>query len=228
MLEVNELGQKLCLAIIKENEAEVRQLLVQLKENNRADVVNYKYYYSSSYTCPLHLAAISYCEKISKLLIENGADVNAQNSSGDTPLHIAVEFGDEKIYELLTQNGANTNIKNYYNKTPPEIVCPVKGIPLSSTNDPIRRNPGAITSVTNNLQGDILPILHQNNNSQPNKSWNFTNFLSHYPVASMLILASAAFSTLYFSGYGKSMIENLGSFCKVCIGMQKSEAGISL
>ena len=47
-----------------------------------------------------------------KILIENGADVNAKNGKLQTPLHYAAQFGYEKIVENLIQNGTNVNAEN--------------------------------------------------------------------------------------------------------------------
>ena len=73
---------------------------------------------------PLQLAAYEayrdYAEKnvIIKLLIAQGADVNAKTEGGDTPLHFAASMGHKEIAELLIANGADVNAKSQHEHTP--------------------------------------------------------------------------------------------------------------
>lgn len=36
-----------------------------------------------------------------KLLIENGANINARDDIGDTPIHLAAEFGQSKLFAFV-------------------------------------------------------------------------------------------------------------------------------
>jgi ankyrin repeat protein len=47
-----------------------------------------------------------------KLLIEEGANVNAKDKRGETPLHEATKYGRLELVELIIKNGANVNVKN--------------------------------------------------------------------------------------------------------------------
>jgi hypothetical protein len=56
---------------------------------------------------PLHDAAANGHVEISRLLLQNGADVNARRYGGNTPLHDAAIFGHVDILHLLVENGAD-------------------------------------------------------------------------------------------------------------------------
>ena len=53
----------------------------------------------------------SRCDK-AKLLIDNGADVNAKDNQGNTPFHNACNYGSYKIASLLLRHGANPHMRN--------------------------------------------------------------------------------------------------------------------
>lgn len=46
------------------------------------------------------------------ILIQNGADVNAQNTDGNTGLHSAAALGMANVVQCLVENGADINVKN--------------------------------------------------------------------------------------------------------------------
>ena len=55
---------------------------------------------------PLHKAAQFGYISIIQLLIENGADVNASNSEGETALHYAMKKNNAELEEYLRNQGA--------------------------------------------------------------------------------------------------------------------------
>lgn len=61
---------------------------------------------------PLYFAALSPGSGAMKLLLQFGADVNAQNCQGDTALHIAAVQGMINKVEMLLEFGADASIKN--------------------------------------------------------------------------------------------------------------------
>lgn len=48
-------------------------------------------------------------DNIVKILIDNGANVNAKDSLGETPLSVCAYKGYEKIAEILIRAGAHVN-----------------------------------------------------------------------------------------------------------------------
>ena len=67
---------------------------------------------------PLTLAIKKFDDKMVKLLIDKGANVNHANIMGQTPLHIAVLQNDIYIVKLLISKGAIVDIANKYGQTP--------------------------------------------------------------------------------------------------------------
>ncbi len=57
----------------------------------------------------LHLAVAATNNEMVKLLLDEGADVNAKDTGEITPLHDAAVNGDELIAETLLKAGANVN-----------------------------------------------------------------------------------------------------------------------
>ena len=81
----------------------------------------------------LHLAAGEGRHKVVKMLIDNGADVNAMNSWNETPLNYVVshlknspDIKDEEaileVIKILCKNGANVNAKNDHDCSPVDIA----------------------------------------------------------------------------------------------------------
>lgn len=72
---------------------------------------------SKSYRTPLHDAAIKNNNgnnrlNAMKLLLKNGADVNAKTTEGDTPLHYLMKRADTSIIKLFLEFGANVKLVN--------------------------------------------------------------------------------------------------------------------
>ncbi|KAL8295073.1 hypothetical protein RB600_000848 [Gaeumannomyces tritici] len=67
---------------------------------------------------PLRWAAEKGCEAFTRLLIENGADIEAKDRDGRTPLHLAAENGHEGVARLLVEAGADKKAKDRDGRTP--------------------------------------------------------------------------------------------------------------
>ncbi|MGF1705474.1 ankyrin repeat domain-containing protein [Enterovibrio baiacu] len=57
-------------------------------------------------------------DSLSLRLIENGLDVNYQNSCGASMLHIATIMGNEPLVTLLLSKAANPNVSNWQGESP--------------------------------------------------------------------------------------------------------------
>ncbi len=69
---------------------------------------------------PLHWV-VDYA--LAQLLIENGAQLNAQDKVKLTPLHLACERGAIKIAQLLIEKGADISARDIVGYTPLHIAC---------------------------------------------------------------------------------------------------------
>ena len=74
---------------------------------------------------PLHRTVIAHKFGITKLLLNHGACVNAQDGYKNTPLHIASTV-DFQLCDLLLKRGADPNIKNNLHETP--VLRAVQGV----------------------------------------------------------------------------------------------------
>ena len=68
---------------------------------------------------PLHFAVLNDDAQIAKLLIDNGANLDATDFEGNTPLHYA-QGENSDLFKILKESGANPNITNDDNQTPLE------------------------------------------------------------------------------------------------------------
>lgn len=70
---------------------------------------------------PLMYAALTRNTEAVKLLLENGADVNARNNVDDTPLMLAAQMGAVDTVRLLLEKGADARLTNEYGYT--ALMC---------------------------------------------------------------------------------------------------------
>lgn len=102
-----ELDEKLLDAINENNFEEVVKLITAGANVNAAD--------ESGYTALMY-AAVFKEKEIAKLLVEQGADVNAVNKQGSSTYEIFIHFYGKNsgIVEFLVQHGAKTNVHNLF------------------------------------------------------------------------------------------------------------------
>ncbi len=70
----------------------------------------------------LHSASARKHTRVARLLLENGADVNARQAGGFTPLHAAVQNKQEDMLRLLLESGAEPLARNARGETPVDMA----------------------------------------------------------------------------------------------------------
>jgi ankyrin repeat protein len=75
--------------------------------------------YPSKEWTPLLVASYKGYTKIATILLENGADIHAQNSGTRTPLHLASERGFIEIAKLLIAKGADVHAASPHDQWTP-------------------------------------------------------------------------------------------------------------
>ena len=66
----------------------------------------------------LHIASLNGAHRVARVLIEHGADVNAEDTTERTPLHYACRLEDDRIAEMLLDAGANIDAADSNGRTP--------------------------------------------------------------------------------------------------------------
>ena len=99
---------------------------------------------------PLHAAARKNHDKMVAVLLEHGANPNAQDLSGTTPLHIASENGHKKMVAQMLEHGGDPNVQDQNGFTPLHMAMARRhqdtaGVLLSRGADPTIKNSMGLT-----------------------------------------------------------------------------------
>ena len=105
-----------------------------------------------------------------QVLLEHGADINAQDGRRETPLHCALSRGDPQISRLLVEHGADVNAKDYTHTTPlhlaslnaPPAIAPLlieQGADINA-KDITRNTPLLLALSLRDLQTLLLLLEH--------------------------------------------------------------------
>jgi len=109
-------------------------------------------------TC-LHWAAKEKSAEIVCILIDAGADIDAQDGDNDTPLLNAIRNSNLEIAEILTRSGAKLNLKNKHGESPLELAK-------------VMKNEILIKGLTNGWKTCATPVLNCSDSKESNKySW---------------------------------------------------------
>jgi ankyrin repeat protein len=71
---------------------------------------------------PIHAATGGRHTSLLRMLVENGADVNARQQQGFTALHAAAQNGDSEAVRLLLDHGADRELRADSNQTPLDLA----------------------------------------------------------------------------------------------------------
>jgi ankyrin repeat protein len=95
---------------------EVARLLIERGANVNTPAAN------PQRVAPVHAAAAACDRATMRLLLEHGADPNAQQQLDYTPMHGAASRGDVEMAKLLLQHGADRNPKATDGQTPADVA----------------------------------------------------------------------------------------------------------
>jgi ankyrin repeat protein len=98
---------------------------------------------NASRTTPLH-AAVAFrdeviADRIARQLIDNGAELNAQQLGGETPLHHAVARGSLRLTEMLVLAGADPFLKDEAGRTPSVLAQSLEDGDASMIREALKR-----------------------------------------------------------------------------------------
>ena len=103
-------------SIIKELDL-LNRLSIPERDKKNLEKIGFDKYFIESFPL-LHWAVDENNTGLTKMLIERGADLNAQDDFKRTPLHWAALRGHTQIGKILIEEGANLDMRDDHNRTP--------------------------------------------------------------------------------------------------------------
>jgi ankyrin repeat protein len=134
-----------------------------------------------------------------KLLLDRGANVNAQTGLGNTALHIAILGGHQGLLDLLLQRGADVQLKNMEGKSVPQLAQElghfswVKGqVPRQILDDQLRKTPALHQAIWDKDHPLILRLLKQGadiaeKDESGNTPWDYCLMSTNLDLAKILV-----------------------------------------
>lgn len=104
---------------------------------------------------PLMIAVSGGKYEIAKMLLENHADVNISNKTGQIALHYAASKNNLQMLNLLLENGSNINTRDKYGMTPLHRSVSKGNIPITKA---LLASKKAIIDVSDNLGNTPLHL----------------------------------------------------------------------
>ena len=108
-------GRQLLESVKVGEEKRVEALLILGAKVDAKDATTYD-------RTPIHWAAYKGSPAIARLLLANGARVDARDNRGITPLHLTTTYGDSSVAILLLANGAQVDARDNYGVTPLKLA----------------------------------------------------------------------------------------------------------
>jgi len=144
----------------KYNSVEFVNLLIKNKVNINAKAKEYEKGREVGRTA-LHFAAGENAVDCARVLIESGAEIDAQDEDGLTPLHLAARAKALECVKILIQGGANANAIDKGGKTPLHLaakngdVSVIKALIAGSANVNIKSKEGGMFPLHNAISSGV-------------------------------------------------------------------------
>lgn len=113
------------------------------------------------HSTPLHLAAGYNNLEVAEYLLQNGADVNAQDKGGLIPLHNAASYGADDVRALLTAAMPPSALPSFYK---PQVISVSQAtVPTTSSLSSVPSSPSTMSAASSldNLSGSFseIPVI---------------------------------------------------------------------
>lgn len=114
---------------------------------------------------PLHIAVRKGHLGIVKYLVDCGASISVQDSTGKTPLHYAAMNGKTEIAQYLIENHANVNAQDSFGRTPISLQIPLEsqkdiyGLLLTNNADILTKDVFGNTILHAAAEGEVNTVI---------------------------------------------------------------------